>query len=301
MNLLRISVIIAFMTLAAAAFAPAHAQQPANLPLPAVPDTMREPAQRAAFIIEHFWDEMDFADTSRSMNDAFMESHFSTFASVFPHAGEDARRRAVGRLMGAAQTDAEAYFKLAGIAEKYLYESDSPVMSEENYILFLESIVSSPLAGDYRALRYRFQLEAARKNRPGMTAADFAYVTRDGRSRMLRLTPVKGSLLLIFYDPECEHCKEVMESLRNDRTIASAVAGGRLSVLALYADDNRALWERTADSLPSEWSVGYVTSDIIETQRYVLRSMPTLYLLDADKRVILKEASPADIAGMFGR
>ena len=270
-----------------------------ELPLPAVPQTLREPADRADYIIEHFWDGMNFADTLRSHSDDFMEQNFSNFVSVFPYAREDARRRAVDRVMSAAQADSAAYVKLADIAEKYLYDPNSPMLSEDLYILFLEKLVDSPMLGDYGTLRYRYQMEAALKNRPGMTAADFAYITRDGRSHMLRSTPVRGQLLVIFYDPDCEHCKEIMAGLSGDPSISAAVADGRLTVLALYAEGDRKLWESTVQMLPAEWTAGLVVSDIIESQRYVLRAMPTIYLMDADKRIILKDAPAAMIAEMF--
>ena len=274
--------------------ASAFAQTP-ELPLPQVPSTLREPAARAAYIIEHFWDAMDFADHRRSLDDAFMEQAFSNFISVFPYADEAARRRAVGQVMEAAHSDSEAYLKLAEVAEKYLWETESPLKSEDFYIPFLEYIDAAAPADDYSVLRYRYQLEAARKNRPGTTASDFAYVDRNGRSSMLRKTPAQGELLIIFYDTDCDHCQEVMASLRSDAALSQAVADGTLTVLALYAGDNRALWERTAGSMPAEWRVGYVTSDIIGRQRYVLRSMPTLYLLDSQKRIILKEPSPEQL------
>lgn len=276
------------------------AQTP-ELPLPQVPATLREPAARAAYIIEHFWDAMDFSDRSRALDDAFMEQAFSNFVSVFPYADEAARRRAVERVMTAAHADREAYMKLAEVAEKYLWETDSPLKSEEFYIPFLEFIDASSPADDYSVLRYRYQLEAVRKNRPGQIAADFAYTERNGRSSMLRKTAASGELLMIFYDPDCEHCQEVMASLRADAALSRAVAEGSLTVLALYAGDDRKLWESTAGELPAEWSVGYVTSDIIGRQRYVLRSMPTLYLLDSQKRIILKEPAPEQIAERLAR
>ena len=270
-----------------------------ELPMPDVPAVLSEPSQQAAYIIEHFWDAMDFADTLRSHSTDFMEQNFSNFIIFFPYAEPQARRNAVDRLMTAAQADSTAYYKLADIAEKYLYDPNSPMLSEDIYILFLEKLADSPLAGEYGALRYRYQLEAALKNRPGDIAADLTYVTREGRSCRLHSTPVDGALLIIFYDPECDHCKGIMASIYGDASISDAVADGRLAVLALCSEGTREQWESTAGSLPAEWGVGYVTSDITGRQIYVLRAMPTLYLLDADKRVVLKDAPPALVSQMF--
>lgn len=265
---------------------PATADTIPELPLPNVPKTLQTPADRAGYIITHFWDTMDFSDTLRSYNKNFMEQSFANFISVFPYADEQARRTAVGTLLDKAEADSVAYVLLRDVAEKYLYEPDSPISSEDYYILFLERFVDSAILGEYGTLRLRRQLEAARKNRPGMIAADFAYTTRDGINGTLHKTTTEGDMLLIFYDPDCDHCKEVMGNLQADKALSNAIASGKLKVLAIYSGDDQNLWKRTATSLPDNWTVGYESGVLQENGLYVLRTMPTLYLLDRNKKVI---------------
>lgn len=262
-----------------------------ELPLPHVPEMLRTPADRAAYITRHFWDEMDFGDTLRSHNSAFVEQNFSNFISLFPHADKAARETAVATLLHKAEADTAAYVLLADIAEKYLYDPNSPMLSEDFYLLFLEKLAVSPLLGEFTAERYRLQRQAVRKNRPGTQAADFAYLTRDGRRTTLRKTPVSEQLLLLFYDPDCEHCRDVMTQLQNAPLLTEAVRSGRLIVVAVYADDDLDLWRRTAPALPASWIVGADTAgNIHERELYVLRAMPSLYLLDSRQRVVLKDA-----------
>ncbi|MCH5310831.1 MAG: DUF5106 domain-containing protein [Prevotella sp.] len=270
-----------------------------ELPLPKVPATLREPSVRATYIIEHFWDEMDFRDTLRSHNREFMEQNFSNFMSVFPYADEQAQRTAIATLLHKAEADNSAYIVLRDIAEKYLYEPNSPMLSEEYYILFLEHFVQSPILGTTTTNRLRWQLEAARKNRPGMTAADFVYTTRNGNKTTLHKTASEGEILLIFYDPDCEHCKEIMGELQTDKTLADMVASGRIKVLAINSGDDYNLWKSTADSLPANWIVGYESGELQENGSYVLRAMPTLYLLDSNKKVVLKDVPPAQLFSLL--
>ena len=135
---------------AAAVTAAVTATDTDELPLPAVPSSLREPSARASYILDHFWDAMDFADTLRSHNARFMEQAFSNFIAVFPYAGGQSCREAVGTLMRRAEADSTAYVLLADIAEKYLYETASPFFSEEHYIMFLEHLADSPVLGEYR-------------------------------------------------------------------------------------------------------------------------------------------------------
>lgn len=267
-----------------------------ELQLPSVPASLHTPAERADYIITHFWDAMDFCDTTRSCNTLFMEQNFSNFISVFPYADETARTLAVATLMRKAEANDEAFAKLVDIAEKYLYDFDSPIYSEDYYLIFLRQILDSPkMRKDPRSVRLKFRVKALNKNRPGMLAADFAYVTRDGSKKTLHSTTTDSSLLLLFYDPECDHCKEVMTELQGNTSLSEAVSSGRLQVLAIYSGDDHDLWTLTAPSLPKEWTVGYDSGILQENGSYVIRTLPTLYLLDANKRVLLKETSIASL------
>lgn len=273
----------------------------AELPLPSVPTSLKTPGERADYIITHFWDGMDFCDTLRSYNATFMEQAFSNFISVFPYAGKAAQTTAVATLMHKAEADARAYVLLTDIAEKYLYELDSPVSSEDYYLLFLRQMLDTSLmANDHRGMRLRFRWEALNKNRPGMTAADFSYTTPDGTRHTLHTTPTPTPLLLLFYDPDCDHCKEVMLELQSNQSLSSAIASGKLHVLAIYSGDDHDLWKRTASSLPKTWSVGYDAGTLQENGSYVIRTLPTLYLLDTNKQVILKEASITSLLSETG-
>ena len=109
------------------------------LPLPAVPATLRTPHARAAYLLEHFWDAMDFGDTLRSRDERFVEQSLVDFLSLFPHADTAALAPAVQRLVRRAGADAEACLLVLRLAEKYLYTPGSPMRCEEYFIPFLEA------------------------------------------------------------------------------------------------------------------------------------------------------------------
>ena len=273
----------------------------AELPLPVVPTSLQTLNERANYIITHFWDAMDFNDTHRSCNTAFMEQNFSNFISVFPYADETARTTATETLMRKAATNGKAYDTLADIAEKYLYNLDSPMHSEDYYILFLKQMLNLPMkADDPRSARLQFRWDAVNKNRPGMTAANFDYTTRNGIATTLHSTSATSHILLIFYDPDCDHCKDVMNELQSNQPLSSAAAAGKLQILAIYSGDDHDLWTRTASSLPQNWLVGYDPGTLQENGSYIIRTLPTLYLLDANKQVLQKETSITSVLSAIG-
>lgn len=260
----------------------------AELALPAVPASLKEPAQRAKYVLDHFWDAMDFRDTLRSHNRAFMEQSLVNFISLFPHADEAALPFAIDGLWQKAVVDSEACALLGELAEQYLADRESPMRSEAHYVLFLESYLRLPGLSEVSRVRPAFQLEEALKNRPGTVAADFAYVDRAGQRQTLHGQSA-SRLLLVFYNPDCDHCVETLQWLQENEPIQSLLKKRELAILALYTEDNQALWDETKSSLPQNWLVGMDADNIVGQGLYAFPAMPVMYLLGADKTVLLKD------------
>lgn len=281
-------------------FAAAPSTAQTGLPLPAVPDSLRTPGKRAAYLMEHFWDEMDFRDTLRSRDERFMEQNLVNFMSLFPHAGTDDVQRSVTLLTGRAAADGKAFMMVADLAAKYLYEKESPMFSELYYTMFLDGIRSSAAGTASLRSRAAFLFDAIRRNFPGTVAADFQMVLRDGRRSSLAETPARTTVLL-FYDPHCDGCMAAVRSLSGDSALRSLAESGKITVLAVYTEGDAAVWQRTKDTLPEWWTVGADTGGILHDDIYFLPSMPSLYLIGADRTVILKDASVEELLEAVSR
>lgn len=264
-----------------------------ELPMPTIPETLSSSSERSSYAVKHFWDVMDFSDTLRSHNREFMERNFSNFVYLLPYAPASSAEEAVARLMKKAETDATAYLILTELAEKYLSEPNSPMRNEDLFIFFLKCQIKTETLDEGRRTRARNLLDIASKNRPGMAATDFSYTDREGVSRTLHGTKSAGNMLLIFYDPECEHCDEIIHSLAADEVFIKLHKEGHLTVLAIDTESDSEVWERTKYDMPYEWIVGHDSNHAVnEHLLYALPAMPVLYLLDADKTIILKDAAP---------
>ena len=257
----------------------AQQNQTQDLPLPAIPATLRTPHERASYLLAHFWDGMSFADTLPA----------------------EARTRAVHLLMQRAEADKPAYLLLAELAEKYLYTTGSPMQSEEHFIPFLEETARTPLLDETEKSRPRFLLAAALKNRPGTTAADFTYHTPEGNLQTLHATPSAPRLLLMFYNPDCTHCRQAIALLHDDGLFKQMLHDGRLTVLAINTENDHEsptrheARPRSGNELPDGWTAGTATPTLADDEPYILPSMPVLYLLDQEKHVLLKEALPEQV------
>lgn len=260
----------------------------ADLLLPSIPITLTTPQDRADYLVRNFWENMDFADTLRSHDRTFMEQNFVNFIDLFRLVDRGAQMTAVENLLAKAEADRGAYTMLAEIAEHYLYDPNSPMLCEEHYILFLQGFIASAVLGDAERERWTAQLSDAMKNRPGIVAADFAFTDREGLRQTLHRA-INGLTMLVFYDPDCEHCAEIMRRIEESEVICTLVDEKRLKVVAIYADGDTESWDRTKSRYPEQWTVGIDTDNIQERETYVLRAMPTIYLINADGTVWLKD------------
>lgn len=255
--------------------------------MPDIPAAMTDPTDRADYLTYHYWDHFDFADTTLIPRADVTEQAFVNFISVLPYARE--QRRAVDRLFERAAAEPEMLYHFISLADLYLYEPNSPMRNEELYLLVLQSLTESPQLDETDKIRPRALLELVQRNRPGDVAADFAYTLRDGRRA--RLSSLKGKRTLIFFnDPECSDCKRVKRYLQGSPIVRRAQAEGRLTLLALSVEGATDAWREAV--VPSDWIWACDAEKVLtDEQRYDLKAIPTLYLLDAEQRVILKDVT----------
>lgn len=263
----------------------------------AVPPAMMTTSQeRADYMITRFWDKFDFRDTMYCHAPNITEQAFVDFIALFPHASSVAKiSEGVNKLLTSAETENVMYNYFCTKAEHYLYNPNSPMRNDEYYIPFLEHIVNSSMVTDVHKIRPRRQLELAYRNRLGSKAKDFVYTMASGKTGTLYGVSAEY-VLLMFYNPDCVECQRTTEMLKNSTALTSAVSSGKVKVLAVYPDENLEAWQKHLKDIPSAWINGYDKSLAVKNSEiYDLKAIPTLYLLDKNKKVLLKDTSTGDI------
>ena len=215
------------------------------------------------------------------------EAAVSQSESPVPAVSEKAERAAV---------TADPY-EVDSIAYQRWGSPSSPYRDEERYINFLNHFLAVDTLPEELRLRAEERLRVASLNRRGTIANDFEFIDRKGRRGTLHGT--QGSEpMLIFYDPECPHCGDILAAIAGDKAINKAIADGTLTVLAIYTEGKRDVWDSTKADMPANWEVGYDLTGILDRELYDIPAMPTVYILDSSGRVILKDP---DVSRLLGR
>lgn len=279
--------------------APAEAQ----FPFPDIPTVLTEPDERKDFLITHYWDNFNFSDTTLLQNRNITEQGFVNHISLLAdgQTPEDKIEESIGNLCTHMEKQEPARKVFMQLFDDYLYNPNSPLYNEPLYIIYLKRMLQSPALDEARKSSLDFKLKLASRNLPGAKASDFTYYLPNGQARTLQETNVKNNrLLLVFYDPECPGCHEIMQEMIHDTALAAAVGTGQLTVLAIYTEGNPEAWENDLSSIPSGWLAGTDREAIKLGALYDLKAMPSLYLLDGEKRVLLKDAPYSRIRTELG-
>ncbi len=273
-----------------------------GFPMVDVPGVIATPQDRVDYMVEHFWDR--FAPLSgqtdsvtvKGLPSAEVEEKFGFWATLLKAASAPAMEKAVNGAVDAARSDSTAvYGKFMEFADKYLYDPNSPNRNEEAYLTLLGKALTGPLPDESMRQRYEFCVTQCSLNRIGQAASDFKFITPEGK--IMRLYDVEAPvILLIFSNPGCPMCAIYQENLQKDAPLRDMLKKGSFKVVNIYPDDDVEAWENYVRTYPTEWLCGRDhLGQLFGGGLYSLRAIPSLYLLDKDKKVILKDASYEEV------
>lgn len=174
--------------------------------------------------------------------------------------------------------------RFLALAEKYLYEPNSPYYNDEVYLCFLKYEAKTDFRHLSQSARFKRHYNMIQKNMKGEPATNFTYETQAGQKGSLYEIDAKY-LVLFFNDPSCSECKNMKDELLQKQSALDSLG---IKVFAVYIDDKPQEWRQANYS--AEWLNGYAPE--IEAQDlYNIRALPCLYLLDRDKNVLRRDTS----------
>jgi len=238
----------------------------------------------------HFWDQFDMNDTAQVKNPDKGEQRLADFLGLLSRTPDSAMRdRAVDSMLNKAKSNRASFDHFVKLYEHYLYDGNSPMRNDVLYESVLRYLIKTDLLSDLEKEAYRPVYKLVLRNKVGQIAEDFSYITADGSTQKLSDGKAKFTLLL-FYDPDCSHCKETIQQLRDTPQLVQLFAQLQVKILAVDPWGDRNKWKNYQSELSYEWINGFDNEGkVLAFNLYDLKASPTIYLLDENKRVLLKD------------
>lgn len=277
-------------------------------PQPEAPAIITDPQEAAEYVLTNYWNKFlseAYPCDSNVVNGVLkddVEKAFGTYVTFLEKSAPiDFGRKAMADFFDkvekfqSADTSSNVFGFFAKMVSKYLYDPNSPVRNEDLYLPYVSRLAVSGLSDPDLKPSYSYETSMCSLNMIGTPAADFTFTDLAGKRHTLY--GVKAETTLLFFsNPGCPACKEIIASLTSDEKIARLVASGRLAVVNVYIDEELDKWREYASVYPKNWYNGYDQSYIIRSDvTYNVRAIPSLYVLDAEKRVVMKDAPVEDV------
>ena len=259
--------------------------------LPVIAPSHLDAEAKRDYLRRHYWDRFDFADTLfvREADTLQMLQAYATYISLLYD--RPAERAPMDSLMRRASTSKPMLEYFSMLADRVLADPNSPLRNDEFLIPVLEALVASPYLDEYEKIAPAYDLQMASQNRIGQPANDFRYTLASGAAGTLY--GLKAEYTLVFINnPGCTMCKQIRETITSSPMLSEMIERGRLKVLAIFPDEDLTEWKAYRDHIPASWINGYDRGCVIRSKElYDLKAIPALYLLDRDKRVLVKDAT----------
>ncbi len=244
--------------------------------------------------LEAYCHAIDYNDTLALHDETVMSKHITKIVQMLPATDSLSATTALSYFFNRMKHDAKALTIVTSLADESLNNPGSPVRDETLYIAFIKTLLATDSIPKIVRDIEEERLKTALLNRPGNVAHDFRFIDRNGNTHTLH--KLSGEMiLLLFYDPECSHCTDILKFIAKDPKVNSAISNGSLTVTAIYTEGKRDVWESNKWNMPENWLIGYDLSGIYENALYDLPAMPIIYLLDSNKRVLMKDPDVRDL------
>lgn len=253
------------------------------------PDSNVDQYTDAETALLHYWEDFDFTDTAAVMNPEIGEQKLVDFIAAFPNVSDSVRTQAIHNMLAKAEETPASFDYFAGQFEHYLYNPNSPVRNDLYYESVLTFLVDSEKISEAERLGYINLLKLVRKNQVGTEAENFRFLLPDGGNSSL--DEIDAPLtILFFYEPGCSFCETSIDQLEESPFVQDMISKKNLDIVAIYPYGDLGIWKGYQERIPVNWINGFDSrNQILERKLYDIRATPTIYLLDKDKKVLLKD------------
>lgn len=256
---------------------------------PTAPEEMTNLQNRTDWLMQHFWDAMNFKQ-KKAVNQIALNDAFAVYSAAMPYASREEVVKSVDALLKRLKKNPVLLLQFTMAAEENLYGKRATIWLDEIYVKFVDALIANKKVDKLRKLRYAEQSTRLHNSMIGAYLPLTDYVTPSGETKRLNLgsTPLT---LIEFGDPDCDDCRKVRNMLEVDLTVRKWVEDKNLAIAFILPEetDSREIAD-VMSRYPAQWMVGKIAnaSDILD-----LRITPSIWVVAAGGEILGKNLTYA--------
>lgn len=248
---------------------------------PMAPEEIEGLSAKSNYLVDHFWDPMDFkAKTSvdqNALNDAM-----NVYTAPLRWADKSKADAAVDRLLEKVSKNPTLLVQFTKAAEETMYSPRAEVWIDGLYLKFLNAFLKNKKMSEARKKYYSAQLTRLTNTLVGNKAPTFTFTGRNNKAETYM--PMSTPTMIIFGNPNNPDWRLARLKLETNVQLTKAVDQGKLNILYLipYEDSS---WENAVSNYPAKWTTGMAPNAGNELD---LRVSPSIYVIGSDGKIIAK-------------
>lgn len=270
-----------------------HQLKAQNYPYPLSPDTISGKQGKIVYMAEHFWDTINIGDSLIFKAPTLLLD----YVYLLRHIDDNLKQYKNIKKFVSLCADNPSTIKLITFwLDNILFDARSPQYNEPIYLIFLKEVQKTNFDKEIKMFA-KERLKILTKNEIGKQANNFVFKDKKGISH--KLSDIEAPLiLLIFNNPDCSLCHKAENSIQKDEIIQKYINNDSLKIVSIALDADYNAWLN--HHYPDNWVVGFdCQNKIIKKRLYNIQYLPSMYLLDHDKKVIVKEADYEMVKACF--
>lgn len=248
---------------------------------PVAPEDMESLQDKSEYLLEHFWDRMDFKSKS-SVDQSALNHAFAVYVTPMRWASETKAFASVDKLISSISKNPTLSIQFAKAAEEALYGPRADIWNDEIFIRFLDNVIKNKQVKKERKMRYQRLRDQLSNTLRGTLPPEFDYTRVDGTRAHYH--PNGVITVIEFGDPDCDDCRMARLKMETNVAFSRLVEKGKVNVLFINPDPDEG-WQEKLKAYPSAWHAG-ASDDVSDL--YDLRVTPSIYVIDREGKVAAK-------------
>lgn len=243
------------------------------------------------YLLEHHFDNFPW-DDSRILATPVAINKFRDFGYILSNVQKFKALLHLEKTLKKLKQYPESYTAFFEYMEKAFGDQNSPLFSQDIYLLMLNDALTLKNLPLDKKVRYEKTITRLDKNNMGDIAPDFPILLSHGDTTNLHA--IKADYLILYIqNPDCPTCAEIREKMNSLADLNKGIDEKKIAVLTVYFEQNEELWRSyLAKSANPKYLHGWnFSKEIEEKELYDTQIIPYIYLLDAEKRILVKDMS----------